>query len=60
MLLDKKDLQQIEKRCTSLQKKIDRLKDDSFEKRHLRPFFISKKLIGKIVFPRNDSKRAFA
>lgn len=45
MLLDEKDLQQIEKRCTSLQKKIDRLKDDSFEKRHLRPFFISKKLI---------------
>lgn len=45
MEFDEKDLAQIDKRFASLQKKADRLKDDSFEKRYLRPYFFNRKLI---------------
>ncbi|MCR4633565.1 MAG: hypothetical protein K5648_05505 [Erysipelotrichaceae bacterium] len=45
MSLNEKDSAQLEKRYASFQKKRERLKEDSFEKRRLKDFFLSRKQI---------------
>ena len=45
MSLNEKESAQLEKRFASFQKKIERLKEDSFEKRRLKDFFLSRKQI---------------
>ncbi len=45
MSLNEKESAQLEKRYASFQKKIERLKEDSFEKRRLKDFFLSRKQI---------------